>query len=545
MSAIAATRLPPADEPPLPDVYDPTLPRTVKLFLLATVALVTGMEFLTSYAVGVALPDMQGDLAASLDEGSWIITTYTTTFLIGLVLSGRLADYVGYRRYMIVAVALYTASAIGCAQSHTLMEALWFRGLMGFAGGAFLTRAQTAINLAFTGAARIRALVVFALFVVGVCRTVAPAVGGYLAEWHSWRWIFLLNVPLAAAALVMLIGFLPDVRARRPGATLDIVGAALLIAWVAALQILLSRGQRDDWFADPFIRVLAVIAAACLPLFIWWECRGQNRHPIINLAVYRERNFVVGSVYVVILGMMLYGQMYFVPQILRGVLGHSSWSVGRLQTLNAGLFFVGLLIGAILMTRVGLKPALGIGAGAFAAGMWFWATRLTPAMPEDQMYLPLALTGFGAGWQIGPLSTLINSRTPPLLMGDGMELYLCQRQLGGSWGIAILTILFDRQRSFWSSRLGEQLTQVNPFAQDALHQGAGSLGAAGLPQAAAEAGAAGFVHGRLVLQSTVNAFVDTYWYQVALSLFAICLVLLFTHAGALRRLTRWTINAVR
>jgi hypothetical protein len=130
-------------------------------------------------------------------------------------------------------------------------------------------------------------------------------------------------------------------------------------------------------------------------------------------------------------------------------------------------------------------------------------------------------------------------------MGDGMELYLCQRQLGGSWGIAILTILFDRQRSFWSSRLGEQLTQVNPFAQDALHQGAGSLGAAGLPQAAAEAGAAGFVHARLVLQSTVNAFVDTYWYQVALSLFAICLVLLFAHAGRLRRLTRWTINAVR
>jgi DHA2 family multidrug resistance protein len=503
------------------------------------------MEFLTSYAVSVALPDMQGDLAASLDEGSWILTTYTTAFLIGLVFSSRLADYVGYRRHMIVAVLLYMLSAVGCAQSRTLLEVLWFRGIMGFAGGTFLTRAQTAINLAFSGAARGRALVVFALFVVGGCRTVAPAVGGYLTEWHSWRWVFLLNVPLAAAALVILIGFLPDVRAKGPRARPDVVGAALLVAWVASLQILLSRGERDDWFSDPFIRVLAVIAGACLPLFIWWECRGRNEHPIINLAVYRNRNFVVGSVYVVILGMMLYGQMYFVPQILRGVLRHSSWSVGCLQTLNASCFFVGLVVGAIMMKKVGLRLALGVGAGAFAAGMWFWATRLTPAMPESQMYLPLALTGFGAGWQIAPLSTLINSQTPPVLMGDGMELYLCQRQLGGSWGIAVLTILLDRQRSFWSSRLGEHLTQSNLFAQDALQQGAASLRAAGLSEAAAEAGAAGLVHGRLVLQSTVNAFLDTYWYQVALGLFAMFLVLLFGRGSELRRLTRWTIDAVR
>lgn len=545
MSGIAATQLPPIDEPAWPDTYAPSLPRTIKLFLLVTVALVTGMEFLTSYAVSVALPDMQGDLAASLDEGSWILTTYTTAFLIGLVFSSRLADYVGYRRHMIVAVLLYMLSAVGCAQSRTLLEVLWFRGIMGFAGGTFLTRAQTAINLAFSGAARGRALVVFALFVVGGCRTVAPAVGGYLTEWHSWRWVFLLNVPLAAAALVILIGFLPDVRAKGPRARPDVVGAALLVAWVASLQILLSRGERDDWFSDPFIRVLAVIAGACLPLFIWWECRGRNEHPIINLAVYRNRNFVVGSVYVVILGMMLYGQMYFVPQILRGVLRHSSWSVGCLQTLNASCFFVGLVVGAIMMKKVGLRLALGVGAGAFAAGMWFWATRLTPAMPESQMYLPLALTGFGAGWQIAPLSTLINSQTPPVLMGDGMELYLCQRQLGGSWGIAVLTILLDRQRSFWSSRLGEHLTQSNLFAQDALQQGAASLRAAGLPEAAAEAGAAGLVHGRLVLQSTVNAFLDTYWYQVALGLFAMFLVLLFGRGSELRRLTRWTIDAVR
>jgi DHA2 family multidrug resistance protein len=526
-----------------PNTYSPDLPRVIKLFVLITVTLVTGMEFLTSYAVGVALPDMQGDLSASFDEGSWILTTYSTAFLIGLVLSSRLADFIGYRLHMIIAVLLYALSAIGCAQSHTLTEILWFRGMMGFAGGTFLTRGQTAMNLAFSEKARKRAVILFVFFVVGICRTVAPAVGGYLTEWHSWRWIFLLNVPLAAAALVILIAFLPDVRADRPGMKLDLSGMALLVAWVVSLQLILSRGERDDWFSDPFIKVLAVIVATALPLFIWRQLCA--RHPIVDLAIYRHRNFIVGSVYVLILGMMLYGQSYFVPQILRGVLKYSSSSVGRLQTFNAAFFFLGLLGGAVIMKRAGIRLALGFGAALFAGGMWYWARRLTPAIPEEQMYLPLALTGFGAGWQVGPLSALINSQTPSTLMGDGMEMYLCQRQLGGSWGIAVLAILLDWRRTFWSSRLGEFLSEPSLPAQDALHHGAAAFKAAGLAPSAAEAGSAAAIHGRLVLQSTINAFVDTYWYQFALGLIVMVLVLMFGRGSLLRRVTHWSVNALR
>ena len=543
--SVAAPHLPLADRPVWPKAYSPSLPRTTRLFLVATVTLVTGMEFLTSYAVGVALPDMQGDLAASFDEGSWILTTYTIAFLIGLVHSSELAGRVGYRRHMIISVLLFMLSAIGVSQSHTLAEALWFRALMGYAGGSFLTRAQTAINLAFEGPARFKVLAAFAVFVVGVCRTLGPAVGGYLTEWYSWRLVFLLNVPLAAVALVMLVAFMPDVRAKGPPAKFDIVGSILLIAWVASLQIILSRGERDDWFADPFIKVLALIAAIGLPLFVWRERWPRNTHPIIRLAVYRNRNFVVGSIYVVILGMMLYGQAYFVPQILRGVLRHSSWSVGCLQTFNGACFFIGLLIGALTMTRTGFRLSLGIGACIFAMGMWFWATRLTSAIPDEQMLLPLALSGFGAGWQIGPLSTLINSQTPNALMGDGMELYLCQRMLGGSWGIAVLAILLDWQRSFWSSRLGEHLHDSSPSLHDALLQGAGALRAVGLPEESAQDASAVLLHGRLVLQSTMNAFVDTYWYQFGLGIFAIVLLLFFSRPPAVRRLWDWALQALR
>jgi DHA2 family multidrug resistance protein len=503
------------------------------------------MEFLTSYAIAVALPDIQGDLAASLDEGSWILTTYTTCFLVGLVLSNWLSGRIGYRRYMIGSVVVFMLSSAGCGLSHTLAVMLVFRGAMGFAGGNFLVRAQTAINLTHSGKARIRVLTVFALCVVVGARLCAPAVGGFLTEWYSWRYIFFLNVPLSLAAIILLVAFLPDVKARTHRVHLDVTGLLLLIGWLAPVQLVLSRGERDDWFADPFIVVLTIVAALCLPLFIWWEQRPANQDPIISLRAYRNRNFVVGSIYVFVLGMMLFGQMYVVPQFLRNVQHHSAWGTGQLQSLNAAAFAFGLIIGALFMKRLGFRSTLAAGAAVFAAGMWCWTTRLTPTISDQAMYLPLVLTGFGAGWQIGPISTLINSQTSDILMGEGMELYLCQRQLGGSWGIAILAILIDRQRSFWSGRLGEHLNEYSLSAQEALHQGAAGLRAVGLPQSSAEAGAVGLLHGRLLIGSVVNAFADTFAYQAALGVFALLLLLFFARGRSLTTALQWVVAMVR
>jgi len=177
--------------------------------------------------------------------------------------------------------------------------------------------------------------------------------------------------------------------------------------------------------------------------------------------------------------------------------------------------------------------------------MWCWATRLTPDISDDAMLLPLILTGFGAGWQIGPVSTLINSQTPNVLIGDGMELYLVQRQLGGSWGIAILTILVDRQRSFWSNRLGESLNDFSLGTHDALRDGSAALASTGLPHSQAEAAAMGLLHARLLVQSIVNAFVDTYRYQAALGVAALLLVLLFHRGRPLASLRHWIVQIVR
>jgi MFS transporter, DHA2 family, multidrug resistance protein len=546
MSSAALHPLPPAaqhDE--FVGTYSPALDGTIKTLILAVVTLVTCMEFLTNYAVAVALPDIQGDLAASLDEGSWVLTTYTTCFLLGLVLSNWISGKIGYRRYMTGAVVVFMLSSVGCGWSHTLAAMLVFRGAMGFAGGNFLVRGQTAINLTHTGKSRLKALVVFAVFVVVGARMCGPAIGGYLTEWYSWRYIFFLNVPLSLAAVILLVAYLPDVKAPPLPAKLDVVGLALLIGWLASLQIVLSRGERDDWFADPFIVTLTVVAAVCFPLFIWWETRAANRKPIVSLRAYRSRNFVVGSVYVVVLGMMLYGQLYVVPQFLRNVQHHSASGTGQLQSINAAAFAVGLFIGAILMKRLGFRAALAVGAATFMAGMVCWATRLTPAISDQAMFLPLTLTGFGAGWQIGPISTLINSQLPDNLLGEGMELYLCQRQLGGSWGIAILAILVDRQRSFWSGRLGERINEYNLAAQDAIREGASALRSIGFPQSQADAGAVGLIHGRLLIQSVVNAFTDTFVYQAALGAFALLLLLFFARGRSLAAAVQWVVAMVR
>ena len=535
MSTIAA---------PLPLTYSPAVDRTVRVLALVAVTLITCTEYLTSYAVNVALPDIQGDLAASSDEGSWILTTYSTCFLIGLVTSNWLADRLGYRRYLPAAAVLFMLSAAGCGTSHTLGEMLVYRAAMGLAGGSFLARAETAIYRLFDGKARLRALVVFAVAVVAVARTAGPAVGGYLTEWYSWRVIFFLNVPLILTAVAVMVACLPDVRlAAAWRVRFDAVGLVLGVGWVATLQVMLSRGERDDWFGDPLIVTLAATAAVCLPAFIWWERRtvAAGRTPLVPLAVYRSGNFRVGSVYVVILGMMLYGQQYVVPQFLRGVQHHSAASTGQLQTFNAAMFFVGLLLGAVLMGKVGVRVSLALGAGVFAVGMAAWVFSITPQTPDAVLLVPLGLTGLGAGWQIGPVSTLINRDTPPQLVGAGMEMYLAQRQLGGAWGTAALAILLDRRRSFWSGRMAEHLTAYSLPAQDALREMAAALGYAGVPHASAEAAAVGALHGRLVLQSIVNAFEDTFAYQAVLGVTALTLIVLFQPGERVRAALRWAV----
>jgi DHA2 family multidrug resistance protein len=311
------------------------------------------------------------------------------------------------------------------------------------------------------------------------------------------------------------------------------------------MQIVLSRGERDDWFADPFIVTLTVIAATCLPLFIWWERRPDNRNPIISLATYRTRNFVLGSIYVVVLGMMLYGQLYFVPQFLRNVQHHSAFGTGQMQTINAVWFTVGLIVGAQMIKRLGFRAGLGVGAAAFMAGMLLWTFRLTLQISDEAMYLPLALTGFGAGWQIGPISTLIASQTPNTQMGEAMELYLCQRQLGGSWGTAILTIIVDQRRSFWSSRLGESLNDFSLYMQDAMREQTATFLSTGLPPSHAAAASMGLLHARLQLQSVVNAFADTFAYQACIGAFALLLVIFFARGRAIKTAVNWAIHMTR
>jgi hypothetical protein len=161
------------------------------------------------------------------------------------------------------------------------------------------------------------------------------------------------------------------------------------------------------------------------------------------------------------------------------------------------------------------------------------------------MYLPLALTGFGAGWQISPASSLINSQTSNRLLGEGMELYLCQRQLGGNWSIAILTILVDRQRSFWSSRLGERMNEYNPLVQESLRQGTSVLQHVGFPQAQAQAGAVGLLHADLVIQSFVNAFADTFAYQACVAAVALLLVIFFARGRAIATAVQWAVHMIR
>jgi DHA2 family multidrug resistance protein len=219
--------------------YSPALDRTVKLFIVIVVTLLASMEFPHQLRDQRRAARHSRRSCRLLRRGSWIITTYMSCFLIALMMSSWLVANIGYRRYTAIAVIAFMLSAVGCALSHTLPQMLVLRGIMGFAGGGFLSRGQAAIYLTHTGKARLGALTVFALGVL-TARTVSPALGGYLTEWYSWRYVFLLNVPLALTALVLLVAFLPDVKDKDVCPRLDVAGLLLLIGWVAPLQIFLE-----------------------------------------------------------------------------------------------------------------------------------------------------------------------------------------------------------------------------------------------------------------------------------------------------------------
>ncbi|HVU23430.1 MAG TPA: MFS transporter [Opitutus sp.] len=478
--------------------------------LILALALATGTEAFTTSAVGIALPRIAGDFAASPDEISWAVTLYLAAFTVFLPLTAWRADILGQRRFLGASIVVYLVASLGCMLSPSLPVFLAWRVVQGAAGATFLARAV------FTFTKEFRPPVLFNVFFIFMAafslRALGLPLGGYLVDHLSWRWLFAVPaVVLAGGALPALLAseeVWPAQRERRP----DFSGLALLTAGLGALTILAVRGERDDWFASPAILALLGFAIVALPVFAWEQHRAGNRHPLITFASLRRSGMGVGMTLSFLAGLMLVGGVYVLPQFLERVTGTDAYRAGWLMSIDAFAMIAGLASAVMTIRRVRTRGLLAVSGLAFAGSMLLLAFRITSATPVEALWLPLALHGFGVGLALPPIGIFSFGAigADHRLNGEGRAWHYTARQLGATVAVATAVGLIDTRATVHSSALAANFTVENPLVRGTAAAIAHGLAAHGVTPALSLPAARAVLDHLLVRESTVLAFHDLF-----------------------------------
>jgi DHA2 family multidrug resistance protein len=415
-----------------------------RIIITITAVLCALLEIVDTTIVNVALTNMRGSLGATLTDVAWVITAYAIANVIVIPMTSWLSQQFGRRNYFAVSIIIFTVSSFLCGNASNIWELVAFRFIQGLGGGALLVTAQTIITESYPVAKRGMAQAIYGLGVI-VGPTLGPPLGGYLVENYSWPYIFYINIPIGIVATILTITFVksPKYGEKLKANQVDWWGIILLASFIGSLQFVLEHGQQDDWFNNHLIVILSVISVVGLLLFIWREKTYQ--YPIINLSVLKDGNLRIGVIMGFILGFGLYGSTLILPIYTQSILG---WTA-----TDAGLLLIpGSITTAFMMPIVGNLIQRGVHQGyMIAAGflIFFFFTFImhniiTPDTGVEHMFWPLILRGVGLGLLFVPITTLSLSTLKGKSIGEGAAFTGMMRQLGGSFGIAIITTYITR-----------------------------------------------------------------------------------------------------
>jgi DHA2 family multidrug resistance protein len=489
--------------------------------------MVASEMFLTG-AISVALPNIAGSFGASPDEISWVVTLYLAGFTVILPLTAWLSNFWGQRTYLCASLVVYMLASAGCALSHSLAMLLTMRTLQGMAGAAFLVRSMFIYTTQFPPAVKKKANL---FFIVGLCfKTTAAPVGGFFADNLSWRWLFLLPVPLMGLGALLPMAFSAEVWPRRRNTKLDLFGPALLAVGLGALFVILYRGQKDGWFDSHRIRFLAMCSLLLLPLFIWHQCRPNQAHRLLTLESLRHPGVAVGLLYGFLIGNMIFGGLYLLPQSLRAISKHDSFGTGMLTGLDSLGTLVGLLVCGVGLDFCRTRAWLCSAGLLFTASMALFALRQTSATPDEMLYLPLILRGLSIGFLLPAAAQFIFRRIAAAnhaLTTEARGMYYTTRYLGGAIAVAAIVAMLDVRQTLHSTQLTAHLTAGNlMFSRTLAMLGAGTVRHGMNPALSSTAGQ--MLLDRMVArEATVLAFQDVFWLLAAVGLVASGLALLF------------------
>jgi DHA2 family multidrug resistance protein len=416
-----------------------------KWIITITVIISAIIELIDTTIVNVSINTMSGNLAASLEDTAWVITSYAIANVIVIPMTSFLAEKIGRKQYYIGSIILFTVTSALCGFSTSLWELVAFRFLQGLGGGALLSTSQAILFETFPPRDRPLASGIFALGVI-IGPSIGPVMGGYIVDNASWPWIFFVNIPIGLVATLLCIYYLRPTKPSRDGKPIDWAGIALLCAGVGALQVVLERGETDDWFSANYIVFLTALSALSLTLFVWWELRVK--YPVVNLRVLKSVTLSISAIMTFVLGFGLFSAIYVFPLFAQRILGYSAFQTGL-------MIMPGVLMGAVIspflgkMMQKGLRPQylviLGFG---FTALFNFWMSRSNLESGSGDFALPLVYRALGAALLIVPLTALAVSELAPRDIPQGAALNNMMRQMGGSFGIALINTYIAHRSAY-------------------------------------------------------------------------------------------------
>ena len=485
------------------------------------------LEVIDTVITNVALPDIRGNLGATLSEAGWISTSYACANVVIIPLSAWLGHRFGRRNYFIFSLIGFTLASLLCGTATSLGTLIFARVLQGLAGGGLLAKAQSIVFEAFPVKERPVAQAIFGLGVI-VGPAIGPVLGGWLTDNMGWRWIFFINLPLGVLAVMMCTAFMPSDRKEdinRSG-KVDWTGIGLLAVGLACFQIFLEEGQQEDWFESRFITAVAIASVIGIILFVWRELTTE--HPAVDLRVLRYRSMIGGSLYSAVLGMGLYGIMFAVPIFVQDYLHYTA--------LQSGLILApGAIASAIMMAAYGkignkVSPRVMIFFGALLTSVTgFLLMDINPDTGTKQLFWPLIARGFGSVMMFMPLSIATLGPLAKKDIAAGAGFYSLTRQLGSSIGIALITTMLARRQAEHRSVLVEKITDYRPQVAERLDLFTGAFTTHSGSAHVAHDQAIGMLDRIVSGQALLLSYEDIFTY-VAL-LFIITLPLLFLLGG--------------
>ncbi len=520
-----------------PQYPAPARPAINPWVIALTVTLATFMELLDTSIANVALPHIAGGLGRSFDEVTWILTTYLVANAVVLPLSAWMSRVFGRKNYYQACVAIFTISSLLCGIAPNLPFILVARILQGIGGGGLAPVEQAILVDTFPPAKRASA---FALYTVAI--TTAPAMGPVLGGWitdnFTWRWVFLINIPIGILSLVLTQRFVhdpPSYQAERATARdvdgklkIDGIGIALIGLGSAALEIVLDRGQIEDWFGSRLICWLFAVAAISFTVAVFWELHHPD--PVIDLRYLKIRNFAIASFFYFMYGVGMFASTTMIPQVLQELYSYRATDAGLV--LGPGAFVITILapLGAQLIQRKIVHPrVMLIGATTVIGMSLLHYSHFNLYTDYDHWAWGRAYQALGYGFFFVPLSVLAYSQLKPSQNNRASSITNFFRNWGGSFGIAFVTTMAERRQSFHQSRTGAHLTASTPFLQSALQHTTGWLETRGFSHADAVQATYGRVYQQIYAQTRFLAYMDCFHVIGVFTLVAAPLILLTKH----------------